>query len=56
MSRKDYRDVAKALRELIQTSPHPDEWEDVIDTLARVFKKDNPRFSYSRFRDYIVSQ
>jgi len=42
-----------ALRELIRRSPHPDEWDDIVDTLARVFKKDNPQFSYDKFRDYI---
>jgi len=56
MSRKDYRAIAKALRELKKTSPIPQGWDNIIDQLSAVFKKDNPRFSYDRFRDYIDGQ
>jgi hypothetical protein len=56
MSKKDYRAVAKILRELKMTSPMPKDWDIIIDKLARVFKEDNPRFSYQRFWDYINGQ
>ncbi len=56
MSRKDYRAIAKTLRELKMGSPMPKDWDIIIDKLARVFKKDNPRFSYERFWDYINGQ
>jgi hypothetical protein len=53
MSRKNYKEVAEVLRYLKRTSPVPEGWDQIIEELSKVFKKDNPRFSYDRFRDYI---
>ena len=51
MSRKDYRLIADAIRELKDT--YPEEWESTIAKISRVLKKDNPRFSERKFWDYI---
>jgi len=56
MSRKDYRAIAKTLRELKMGSPLPKDWDIIIERLARVFKADNPRFSEQKFWDYIDGQ
>lgn len=53
MSRKDYRAIADCVRELRNSSPLPDGWERIAQELAKVLKKDNPRFDYGRFWDYI---
>ena len=53
MSKKDYIILANAIRDLRKTSLLPDGWEAVASALGEVLKKDNPRFDYGRFWNYI---
>jgi hypothetical protein len=56
MSRKDYRKIADAIRELkneLKDSPIQMDWEMIAKKFATALKKDNPRFSEQKFWDYI---
>jgi len=52
MSRKDYRRVAKMMREVLDsTSIDPESWLYIVHSLAVLFKEDNARFDLHKFRD-----
>jgi hypothetical protein len=53
MSRKDYIVLANVIRDLRKTSLLPGGWERVATAIGEVLKKDNPRFDYDRFWNYI---
>ncbi len=52
MSRRNYREIADAIREL-KDSPVPMNWEMIARKLAAALKKDNPRFSVQKFWEYL---
>jgi len=52
VSRKDYIKIAEAIREY-KNSPLPIDWKVLADKFAVALKRDNPRFSYEKFWDYI---
>lgn len=52
MSRRNYREIADAIREL-KDGPIPMDWEMIARKMAAALKKDNPRFSEQKFLDYI---
>jgi predicted metal-dependent peptidase len=56
VSRKDYREIADAIRELklaMQESPIHMDWRMIASKFIATLKKDNPRFSEQKFWDYI---
>jgi hypothetical protein len=54
MSRKDYIMIADALKKTKNRYPDAKEaFELFVSTIAVVLKRDNPRFDYDRFWDYI---
>jgi len=48
-SRKDYIEFAKMLRYL----PDPVEKRRLVDEIADIFRRDNPRFDYTKFYDAV---
>ena len=54
MSRKDYRVIADAIKEVRKRYPNEQEAITLlVSAMAVVLKKDNPRFSYQKFWDHI---
>jgi hypothetical protein len=54
MSRKDYIAIADAIKRTRKCYPDAKEaFELFVSAVAVVLKKDNPRFDYDRFWDYI---
>ena len=60
MTRKDYKVIAEALREC-----RPDKatdsakrigWEWAVDAVASACARDNPRFSYAKFREAVYRE
>ena len=57
MSKKDYRAIADAIKQARQKYPQATEaYNAIVDAIAVVLKKDNPRFDYERFLDYLGTQ
>ena len=57
MSKKNYIEIAKVLREVRAKHPVSDDlFENIVDSLANVLKKDNSRFEYSKFWNYVNKQ
>jgi hypothetical protein len=54
VSRKDYREIAQAIKEMKRQYPNEQEIITLFASAMAVrLKKDNPRFSYEKFWDYI---
>lgn len=58
MTKKDYIIIAEVLRHCINVSAwcfdNTDDQDHIIDEFAKAMKRDNPRFNYKRFKDYII--
>ena len=53
MSKKDYVKLAELVRKYKEVFEKNGLFEPFVDDLTDILWKDNPRFSYTRFVDYI---
>jgi hypothetical protein len=53
MSKKDYMKLADLVRKYKEVLEKNDLFEPFVDDLTDILWKDNPRFSYKQFVDYI---
>ena len=60
MTRKDYIKIADVVKPYIKILEYKSPWTTGIDTetlikdFSNMFKEDNPRHDYKRFKEYII--